>query len=68
MDFFKWDEFTRDFFVVMGIVLIIYISSRFAVINTETITSGSFFREIIILVKNNSSFLYSLRDFFVAMK
>lgn len=67
-DFFKWDEFTRDFLVVAGIVSVIYISSRFAVINAETITSGSFFSEIALFLKNNSSFLYPVRDFFVAMK
>lgn len=67
-DFFKWDEAIRDFVIVVGIMSLVYISSHFAVINIETVASGSFFREIVLLLKNNASFLYPVRDFFVAMK
>lgn len=67
-DFFKWDEFTRDFLVMAGIVLAMYVSSHIAVINIETVASGSFLREVVIFLKNQSPFLYPIRDFFVAMK
>ena len=67
-DFFKWDEFTRDFLIVFGIVFMVYVGSRFVTINTETIVSGDLFDQIVLLAKNNTTFLYPVRDFFLAMR
>lgn len=67
-DFFKWDEMTRDFAIVIGVVLVAYISYKITEVNLETVMSGTVFQNLLVFAQSMLTPLLPSQGFLVGVK
>lgn len=67
-EFFKWDELTKSLVVVVGVILVAYISYKITEVNLETVMSGTVFQNLWIFAKNVPASLLPSQGFLVGIK
>ena len=67
-DFFTWDELTRDLAIIAGLGVLMYISANIAPVNIETVSSGSLFEDLSIIIQNKIGGVDAMKSFFLGIE
>lgn len=67
-DFFTWDELTRDLAIIAGIGVLMYISANIVPVNVETVSSGSFFKDMLAFLQGKTMSIEVVQAFFFGLE
>ncbi|MEK7460323.1 MAG: hypothetical protein AAB628_02100 [Patescibacteria group bacterium] len=67
-DIFEKDDLTRDFLIILAVVVVAYVNFKITPINIGTVTSGSFFQDFFAFIQGKLTNLTPLQEFLMWVK